>query len=214
MLPAYFMSTFLTSGLHRVNIQFKEAGGAHILKKICIFLMILAIAGIPVAGLCDFVIDLDNGARFVTPAYWKKDQEILFYVTGGIMGVEQKRVRKIVKRHIRPDAAQTTERIVQSEPIKRADAEIQAPAKDAPRKEPALAKEQPAVDFDAYRAAKIQLQNRLDQALARMRQATADKDNAARDEAQKEMRDISGQIYRLTDEVKEKNKGVLPEGWW
>ena len=54
----------------------------------------------------------------------------------------------------------------------------------------------------------------LDGLLEKLREATDRKDNKAKEKIKEEIRAKSGQIYKLTDEVTEKNKGKLPEGWW
>ncbi len=57
------------------------------------------------------------------------------------------------------------------------------------------------------------LKGKIDESVASYLEASGNRDPEAKQKAREEMTDLSGQIYDLTDELKEKNKGVLPE-WW
>jgi vacuolar-type H+-ATPase subunit H len=54
----------------------------------------------------------------------------------------------------------------------------------------------------------------LEGLIEKVKEANSLKDNEAKQKAQEEMRKVSSEIYKLTDEVTEKNEGKLPEGWW
>ena len=54
----------------------------------------------------------------------------------------------------------------------------------------------------------------LDGLLEQQRQAAAMGDEDARRKIKEEMIKVTNQHDKLTDEVKEKNKGKLPDGWW
>ena len=69
-------------------------------------------------------------------------------------------------------------------------------------------------DIDYYKEKKSQMKAKLDRTLDKLREATKNKDPEAKKNATDEMRKISAEIYDLTDELKKKNKGELPEGWW
>ena len=58
------------------------------------------------------------------------------------------------------------------------------------------------------------LKTKLDESLKKLREATRNKDKAAKKMAREDMRKFSKEIYKLTDEVKQVNNGVLPEDWW
>lgn len=156
---------------------------------------VILLLHIPAAGHCNYAIHLKNGGRFLTPHYWEQGQEILFYTTTGVLGVEKQTVRKIER----------TDEDLRLEP---ADAALEDTA------EGVQPEEEETVDIEAYRDAKDQMVTELDLIAERMRTATrmGDAEGAAR--LREEMRDKSAQIYGLTDEVTEKNRGELPEGWW
>ena len=64
-------------------------------KLILLIILIFSTLIVPAAGHCDYAIHLKNGGRFLTPRYWEQDQEIKFYIAGGVMGIEKNSVRKI-----------------------------------------------------------------------------------------------------------------------
>jgi hypothetical protein len=149
-----------------------------------------------------FSIHLKNGGRFVTPQYWEENQEIRFYIAGGVMGVEKRGVLKI--RKIAEDSPTAT--FLPLPPAAKPD--LEAPAKD----EAAAVEEK--LDIQAYRDRKDRMTAELDRISANLREATRRKDQEGKTQALEEMRQKSAQIYDLTDEVTKKNKGRLPDGWW
>ena len=70
------------------------------------------------------------------------------------------------------------------------------------------------VDLEYYKEKKSLLEAELNRTLDRLREATKNKDPKAKKNATDEMRKISAEIYDLTNELKKKNEGELPEGWW
>lgn len=164
------------------------------------------------------VIYLKNGSRLTTPAWSREGDMILFQTSAGVMGIENREVLKIVS----DDAATTLD----AEPPRPAAPAVKGKEAIPPVAFPegktsatpppatALKPEAEAVDLDAYKARKRELQGQLDAALARMRDSARRQDEPAKEEARREMRAISAQIYQLTDEVKRQNKGVLPADWW
>ena len=69
------------------------------------------------------------------------------------------------------------------------------------------------IDFDYYRETKSALKEKLENALERNREATARQDPDAKESTRQEYLEFSKQIIALGDELKRKNKGVLPY-WW
>ena len=150
-----------------------------------------------------YVIHLKTGGRFLTPKYWEENREIKFYIAGGIMGVENRSVSKIEKI----EGGLRREAFVPPAPSAK-------PPPEVPAKKENAAAPQEKVDIQAYKGRKDQMTAELDQISERLREATRRQDQAAKTRALEEMRNKSAQIYDLTDEVTEKNKGKLPDGWW
>jgi hypothetical protein len=100
-------------------------------KLILLIILIFSTLIVPAAGHCDYAIHLKNGGRFLTPRYWEQDQEIKFYIAGGVMGIEKNSVRKIERSTIDLDGIYEVKR-----PEKRpAQAEPEASMPGIPGKE-------------------------------------------------------------------------------
>ena len=59
----------------------------------------------------------------------------------------------------------------------------------------------------------MRLQAALDKALEGFREASGNRDSEAKKTAIRNITETSGQIIKLTDELKEKSNGILPD-WW
>jgi hypothetical protein len=69
------------------------------------------------------------------------------------------------------------------------------------------------VDIKYYSERKVTLKEKLAEALEKNREATSRKDQESKKATRQEMRKYSQQLHDLEDELKEKNKGSLPD-WW
>ncbi len=49
----------------------------------------------PALGDASYIIELDTGARFLTPLYWEEQGEVRFFILEGMVGIEKKYVKKI-----------------------------------------------------------------------------------------------------------------------
>jgi len=65
--------------------------------------------------------------------------------------------------------------------------------------------------LNAYKDKKTKMTVELDALLEKQREAAGRGDNEAKEKIMEEVRNTSRQIYRLTDEVNEKNKWKLPD---
>ncbi|MCK4533920.1 MAG: hypothetical protein KAT81_00235 [Syntrophobacterales bacterium] len=168
---------------------------------ITIILFFLALT-FPATGDAAYLIRLKNGGKFTTFKYWSEGNQIKFYIYGGVAGIKKDSVRKIEKT--------ASENIIYKKLQSRQKvAEIPPGTNDRKDEEP-----EEKLDINYYREQKSQLEATLDKTLDRLREATKNKDPKAKKNATDEMRKISAEIYDLTDELKKKNKGELPEGWW
>jgi hypothetical protein len=170
-----------------------------------------------------YVIQLKNGHEFTTYHYWTAGDQILFYFADGIVGVDKDFVREVKK------SKPVQRRIVESrqEVIGGKDSEqgstiaspttVPVPASEArrakPNQEEKKSQEKAPVDFAYYQQKNAELRGELEKALERYRSASASKDKEAKEKAREEFRAISKKLFALSDELKAKNNGVLPE-WW
>jgi hypothetical protein len=178
-------------------------GGTRIMKKLTVIIIaLISFLAIPDSGDASYRILLKNGGEFKTDRYWKEGSQIRFDIYGGVAGVQKASVRKIEK--------------------------MVAPAKTIYRKQPVdqkaaqgsldtdglgNEKKQEKVDIAQYLEKKDHLTGELARALENVKKATSGRDPEAKKRAEGEMRRLSGEITALTEDVKEKNNGALPEGW-
>ena len=140
----------------------------------------------------------------MTPHYWEEDNYVKFYIVGGMMGIEKNTVGKIEKSTV--DVGEVYE---VKTPGK-------LPAEAKPKAEETLSPQKPPekIDLKAYQDKMATLKADINKTLTRIRKANTNKDLNAKDEATADNRRISAEMWKLTDELKEKNNGNLPADWW
>ncbi|NVL90372.1 MAG: hypothetical protein HWN69_05165 [Desulfobacterales bacterium] len=193
------------------------------MKRFVVVLITISLLICPSVCFSSYLIELKNGKEFITYLYWEEDDQIKFYFFGGVVGIQKESVRKIRESNVAPGEWIDFEKgiTIENETDKRPVIVSPEPAreltkKDGPGKKTGSEKEKTdeKIDFEYYRREKLELTAELDRALERLREATQNKDPKAKKKAREDMRKASGRIYDLTDELKEKNNGVLPNDWW
>ena len=180
------------------------------MKKIILSAFILiSFFAFPLLSHASYIIHLKGGGQFITSKYWKEDGQIKFFVSGGTMGIDKDTVRAIEKSKIHADDYQTNQ---SKQTIPKVNPALEKTIKEETVPE-ANAKEE-KVDLKAYQEKMDKLKADINKTLTRMRKATASKDQIAKDDAAEENRRISAEMWKLTDELKAKNKGKLPDDWW
>lgn len=178
----------------------------------------------PSPGHCDYAIHLKNGGRLLTPHYWEQGQEIMFYTTVGVMGIEKQSVRNIkqtdevlspsssipepapdVEAGEAPEEEKAEETAVEEE----LDIEAYQQAKTETHEE-----EKSKIDISPYKERKLLLEAELKNALERVREADINNDARAKEVARAKAKEISTKMYNLTAELMEKNNGKMPDEWW
>ncbi|MFH1990798.1 MAG: hypothetical protein ABIK98_00110 [Pseudomonadota bacterium] len=193
------------------------------------FIVIVTSLSYPILSFADYIIHLKSGRQFVTQRYWEEGGEIKFHFARGVLGVPKEAVVSIeevnpeTQEKQKPPAVATPEAPGKQEaPPEAAPAEEKKEGKEVKEpvkkteKEEAKKKEKKVEDtkpIHEYWAQKKALKVELDEALKRLREATNRKDAAGKEQARKDMRKFSKEIYKLTDKVKEMNNGKLPDYW-
>jgi type IV secretory pathway VirB10-like protein len=177
-------------------------------KHILCLCAILSSLIFPAVGNTDYTIHLRHGGRFATSQYWEKNNEIRFFNSGGIVGIEKNFVLKIEKQPDDPYRDATVARPAPPPP----------PAKPAPtapeeKQEAAAPKAEEKFDLQAYKDQKNRLREKLYDFQDKMRDAIRQKDEAAKEMYKEEMLKVAAKIHEMTDEVTKRNKGQLPDGW-
>jgi len=176
------------------------------MKKFILIIVFIAFFIYPSVCLSSYLVELKNGSTFITNHYWKEEQQIKFYYRGGVVGIPNNFIKAIRKSDIaykeEIDSKQDS-----LDPKNKINGKSGITATEKKEK-------YETVDLKYYREKKALLTTKLDNTLDRLREATKNKNPEAKKKAMDEMRKISSSIYGLTDELKEKNKGELPEDWW
>lgn len=55
----------------------------------------------PLLSHASYIIHLKDGGRFITEKYWEEDGQIIFFVSGGTMGIDKDNIKKIEKSKIK-----------------------------------------------------------------------------------------------------------------
>lgn len=168
----------------------------------------------PGVSEASIVIRLKNGREFITYHYWTAGNQTMFYLEGGIVGVEANFISEIKKVSLK------NRRVIQSTSEEAGGKEMKNSSTPTPQESPTentpgemSAEEKPKGDFTIYQKKHLELRTALEKALERYRMASGQQDKEAEEKAREEFRALSKQLFDLSDEVKAKNNGVLPP-WW
>jgi len=175
------------------------------MKKLILSFVILVLSPLfPATIHPSYLIHLENGGRFTTSLYWKDGVYIMFYVPGGLMGIEKNSVRKIERSTLNLDG------------IHEVGTSEKQPAEAEQKAEKTLSSPEPRekIDLKAYQDKMAKLKAELNRTLTRIHKATTNNDLGAKDEATADNRRISAEMWKLTDELEKNNNGKLPADWW
>jgi len=181
------------------------------MKKIILSAFILiSFFAFPLLSHASYIIHLKDGGQFITSKYWKEDGQIKFIVSGGIMGIDKDTVRKIEKSNIDANG------YYESNKPEKVSPQVNPTPGNEIKKEPLpdtnVKKEK--IDLKAYQDKMAKLKSDINKTLTRIKKANIINDQNAKDEATADNRRISDEMWKLTDELKEKNNGKLPDDWW
>ena len=197
----------------------------------------------PLICFASYVIHLKDGREFATDRYWEEGDQIKFKRYGGVIGIQKGLVKEVeeiedlpeekeaakpetpsapekaddVKKAEVPEAAENGEAVEQELPEaakKRGATEEgsdQKAATDDTNKEGG--KEDKDIDVAYYKNQKKEIVEKYREAKKKLDQAIIAHNRLAQREAKKEIEELDEQRSNLASELKEKNKGVLPN-WW
>lgn len=167
---------------------------------------------VPSIGFSSVRIELKNGSDFVTNQYWMADGRICFYFRNGIVGIPIDTIHAI-NRSDEPylEAIEVGDnRMASAGPSIREPDMSDTDLQSTSDKDMGTLKTH---DMKYYQKKNDRLKARLSASLKQLRKASREKDPEGKAKARAAARKISGQIYDLTDEVKN-NVGALPKDWW
>jgi hypothetical protein len=193
------------------------------MNKLILFIALMICESWTLVWAASYQIQLKNGNEINTSRYWEEGDEIKFYAYGGIAGIKKGLVSKVTTSNVtykedspsKVDLEKGKAATVPSGPNVKENA--QSRGSETPSGSDGSGKKSESkgevVDFDYYRARKAVLKEKLEQALQRNREAITRQEQEARESTRKEYLEFSKQIMDLGEELKSKNKGVLPD-WW
>ena len=157
--------------------------------------------------------------RHNTTACTVTTHEPKFYIYGGVAGLQKGSVMKVTTSDVnyKEDIASKEDRKERQAPADitgynaREGAVSQIGKRDI--KNSVESEKGDMVNFDYYRERKATLKEKLEDALQRNRESIARQDQNSTESTRKEYLEFSKQIMELGDELKRRNKGILPD-WW
>ena len=189
------------------------------MNRIIVFIVLMIFQAADLTWGASYLLHLKNGNDLRTSSYWEEGDEIKFYVYGGIAGIQKEFVSGVTTLNVNYKEDRSYKENLEKS---RAPLGVSGPkATESPSIQIGERENRPggnagkgeAVDFGYYRERRASLKEKLEDAIQRHREATARKDQEAKESTRKEYLGFSKQIIDLGDELKRKNKGVLPD-WW
>lgn len=171
-------------------------------KLIPMIVMILSFLAFPATGDASYRILLKNGGEINALKYWSEGDQIKFYTYGGIAGIQKDSVRKVEK---------TASEDVPYEGSGGYQKKVKMSSKTDDHGDEKI---EEGIDLGHYKERKEQFDAELDRTLDRLRAAAGKRDAEAQKKERERLKEIHNEIYVLTEEVRGKNRGKIPEGWW
>jgi hypothetical protein len=189
------------------------------MNKLILFIVLIIFQTTGLTWGASYLLQLKNGNEVRTSRYWEEGDEIRFYIYGGIAGIHKGFVIGITKSNLNgkektvgKEDKETSQNPLAIGAPKSKESDQTRSSETAGKASGSVEKGE-MIDFDYYRETKTTLKEKLENALQRNREATAKQDPDAKESTRQEYLEFSKQIIDLGDELKRKNKGVLPD-WW
>ena len=185
-------------------------------RRLTLTAIVLAILLMPPVGDASYIIELNNGTRYITRQYWEEGNQIKFHRYGGTIGLSKASVRKVYESDL--EFIDPTE--LEKTPDKGRPA---GPAESPVNGKPATAQAQQEkkqqeedhkpVDLTTYRQKRDNIAQRYRSQMGKLDEAVKSGDRFARKEASERLQAIEQERANVAREIREKNNGVLPK-WW
>jgi hypothetical protein len=189
------------------------------MKTLIIFIVLIIFQTPGLSWGASYLLHLKNGNELRTSYYWEEGDEVKFYVYGGVAGIQKGFVSRVttLNANYKEDTSYKNDLEQSRTPLGLSDRKPkesrQTQIVERESQSSGIAEKREMVDFDSYRERKAALKEKLEDALQRNREATTRQDQEAGKSTRKEYLEFSKQIIDLGDELKSKNKGILPD-WW
>jgi hypothetical protein len=183
------------------------------MNKLILFIALVIFPSWSLLWAASYQLQLKNGSEIKTSHYWEEGNEIKFYQYGGVVGVPRANVIGIKSSNANLQENKDT---IPTDTIVKDQKVGDNTKTHTDKKEEKLSKDTEkigTIDPNYYREQKAALKDKLDDALEKNREATRRKDQDGKAATRQEMLKYSQQLHDLERELKEKNKGTLPD-WW
>jgi len=177
-------------------------------RLIFIIAIVLFRAYFPADG-ASYLIHLKNGSELLTNWYWEEGDQLMFYFSGGIVGIQKDFINNIKESNLVYREKDMKAQAPQA-PVDQKSRIIEEGQSKKSEKDNSGAEK---VDFDYYKQKRREFLEKLDEAQERYEEVLKTKDPQASEHARQEWVSFGTKIHQLADELKKKNKGVLPD-WW
>ena len=175
------------------------------MTRIIPYLFAIVISFHPARGLCSYLIHLKNGAQIVTNQYWEEEDQIKFYVYGGVVGIEKFFVEKI-SESARPFPMET----------RQSKEKAPVPKPETPQPETQNKKETPLPtdpEKEAFLEKKAHFTSEIKSAMEAFKTAKHQKDSQKIQNERKKILSLKTELSNLEKEVKKHHAGRVPD-WW
>ncbi len=199
-------------------------------KNTIFSLLFLLYIAYPLDIFAYYIIHTSKGNSFSTNGYWKERDKIMFYYNDGVMGINMKTVVKIEEKnkdiegqeiyydeksdskHDDGNISSNQEKTLNITNIISEKNITREPKKERNKDEKNKEEDQ-EIDMEYYTEKRLEIMNKIEEYLQQYQDSSSNRDKEGKREARAEMRKVSKGLFDLQDELKKKNKGVLPE-WW
>jgi len=184
------------------------------MKKLFFLITITLSFFLSSAAIAGYVITLKNGGSISTIIFWSEKEEIKFYWADGIVGILKEDILSIER--IKESPGERIETIpYEKDPLPISKEAITGPEEISGkrRKISEAEPEKDKIDVEHYKKQKVFYTEKYQEAYERYLDAASRQDEEAKIKAWEEFNHFGGQVITLQEELKKKNKGVLPE-WW
>ena len=178
------------------------------MKRLVSAIVTIAFLIYPSICLSAYIIQLKNGGKFITYHYWEEGGEIKFHIYGGVMGISKDLVRKISESDL-----PYKEEVVEQKAPPTPDVPEVAPKEAGEKAGEETEAESKGIDVEYYQRMNEELWEKYREAKERYDQSKLDRDEFARNDAKKEIKEALDKLTELSRELKKKNNDILPD-WW
>jgi hypothetical protein len=183
------------------------------MKKSPLFALIVILFVLPSPGYSSYRIQLKSGGEYITEQYEISEGQITFTHRGGTVSLPASIVHIVDESTLTAPKETKSDRSAPKDSATGAENLVEDSLQE-PDSEPVTASDGKRVDLKVYTDENQQLKGQLDAALGQWRLASRNGDDEGKEEARQKITEIQSRIYKLTDELKEKNGGVLPGDWF